>query len=268
MLRAFMTHDPNFISKKRTLKTFARSLLSLAKLNIRFAVTPGVSFWGLNVFIDKRPGPLKPYAMYALDYALKLNPKSVLDVGSGGGGHAKVFRESGSKVLCVDYGTSIYAKESTVEGLNVIHIDFNAFEPTEKFDLVWASHVLEHQRNVGSFIERLVACCSDSGHVCITLPDPHRNLWGGHLSIWSPGLLAYNIVLCGIDLSNAVFVRGSNEFSIFFKPVKIQLPDDLTYDNGDLNKLSGCLPQSLAENTDPWKVSYERALSIWPDHTK
>ncbi len=34
----------------------------------------------------------------------------------------------------------------------VIHGDYLAIDVGNKFDLVWASHVLEHQRNVGLFI--------------------------------------------------------------------------------------------------------------------
>jgi SAM-dependent methyltransferase len=138
-------------------------------------------------------------------------------------------------------------------------MDFNSFEPDQKFDLVWASHVLEHQRNVGIFIERLVACCADGGTICITVPDPHRFLWGGHVTLWTPGLLAYNVALCGVDLKDAVFVRGSGEFSLFFQPKRAALPEDLTFDYGDLDKLAPVLPQQWRENGDPWKVSYKRS---------
>jgi len=34
------------------------------------------------------------------------------------------------------------------------------------------------------------------------------------------------------------------------------LPKDLTYDSGDLIKLSPYLPQHLNENTDPWNILY------------
>ena len=242
--------------QQNRIKRIVRFILNQLKINIRYQITPGISILGFNLFFDRRNGPPKFRSMYALDYVKKLNPKSVLDVGSGGGYHANYFKLNGSKVTCVDYGTSIYATESKIDNLNVISVDFNKFIPPEKYELVWASHILEHQRNIGLFIEKLIECCSVNGHICITLPDPHRNLWGGHLSIWSPGLLAYNIVLCGIDLSESTFIRGTNEFSIIFKPIKISLPSDLTYDSGDLLKLSPYLPGAISENTDPWNVLY------------
>lgn len=241
------------------LKNLARNSLSKLGLNLTYALTPGISALGLNIFRDSRPGPFRYRSSYALDFALGLNPQTVIDVGSGGGRHAQLFVENGCDVLCVDYGTSIYAQNAEFKGLTVVNTDFNQFTSEMKFDLVWASHVLEHQRNVGTFIERLIDCCAPDGMVCITVPDPHRNLWGGHVTLWTPGLLAYNVVLSGVDLSNAKFVRGSAEFSLFFAPKRITLPANLTFDYGDLDKLAHYLPQGWCENGDPWKVQYDRA---------
>ncbi len=238
------------------LKTFLRKSLGYLKLNLTYAMTPGVSILGLNVFHDKRPGPPRYRSSYALDYALALKPKTVLDVGSGGGHHAQEFRKNGSAVTCIDYGTSVYSGDAENQGLEVIHTDFNSYESGTKYQLVWASHILEHQRNPGIFIERLVAACAGDGHVCITVPDPHRNLWGGHVSLWTPGLLAYNVALCGVDLSDSKFIRGTNEFSLIFKPRRVPLPADLDYDYGDLHKLAEYLPEGFTENSDPWRVTY------------
>jgi 2-polyprenyl-3-methyl-5-hydroxy-6-metoxy-1,4-benzoquinol methylase len=240
------------------LKNFMRRSMGFMKLNLTYPVNPGVSMFGVNVFRDQRPGPPKPRSQYALEYAMKLRPPSVLDVGSGGGEHALAFQEAGARVLCVDYGTSHYAQASTIDGLEVVKADFNRLQMEERFHLVWASHILEHQRNVGAFIEKLVEFCAEGGMVAITVPDPHRNLWSGHLTLWTPGLLAYNAILCGLDLSDAKFVRGTGEFSIFFRPKRVPLPDDLTYDFGDLRKLQAYLPKRLYEDADPWAVDYER----------
>lgn len=243
-------------TRLRRCKQLARKALSLLGLNIRYSVTPGISLLGFNLFSDDRLGPPKERSHYALEAALALRPSNVLDVGSGGGYHALAFAKAGSKVLCIDYGTSIYAQSAVnapAENIQVILADFNTFEPPQpRFSLVWASHVLEHQRDVARFLERLIECCADDGHICITVPDPHRNLWGGHLTLWSPGLLAYNVVLCGIDLSKSCLIRGTNEFSLLFRLSRVELPM-LTFDNGDLSLLAPFLPAGLSENTDPWR---------------
>jgi 2-polyprenyl-3-methyl-5-hydroxy-6-metoxy-1,4-benzoquinol methylase len=238
-------------TRLEVLKRAARAGLSAIGLNLRYSVTPGISLFGLNIFLDDRPGSPRQRSAYALDAALALKPVTVLDVGSGGGHHAQAFAKAGAQVLCVDFGTSVYAQGSALQPVEIIHTDFNQFNPTRRFDLVWASHVLEHQRNVAQFLERLIACCADDGYICITVPDPHRNLWGGHLTLWSPGILAYNIVLCGIDLSQSSLIRGTNEFSLLFQPRRVVLPS-LTFDHGDLRLLSAFLPAILKENSDPW----------------
>jgi hypothetical protein len=54
------------------LKSLARRILSFVGLNIRFAVTPGVSLLGFNVFVDDRPGPPKRRSQCALEAVLRL----------------------------------------------------------------------------------------------------------------------------------------------------------------------------------------------------
>ena len=240
-----------------TLNKFIRKFLSIFRINIRQQITPGISILGYNFYYDNRNKMQKHFAESALEMIKKMNPKTVLDVGSGGGFHANELIRNGANVTCIDLGTSIYAKSSKIKNLKIINTDFNYYNSVDKFELVWASHILEHQRNIGLFIEKLIECCEEDGHICITVPDPHRNLWGGHLSIWSPGFLAYNIVMCGLDISSSIFIGGHNEFSILFRPIRIKLPDDLTYDHGDISKLSCYFPQELTEGSDPWNIKYQ-----------
>lgn len=231
------------------LKNILKSLSAIG-LEVNFALDSGLSVAGMN--LGRAKHALAPRSAVALAHCLKLKPRTVLDVGSGGGEHAAAFADSGTRVTCIDYGTSIYAQHASMKtGVEVIHADFAAWAPPKRFQLVWASHVLEHQRNVGIFIEKLIDCCSDDGHVAITVPFPHRRLWGGHVSLWSPGLLAYNVVLCGVDLSSATLIYGYRETSIIFSPRKFKLPD-LSFDSGDLDKLRRFLPKGFGENTDAW----------------
>ena len=62
------------------------------------------------------------------------------------------------------------------------------------------AHVLEHQRNVGAFLERLHALLVEGGVLAITVPvHPRERLIAGHLTSWNAGLLCYNLVLAGFD---------------------------------------------------------------------
>lgn len=230
-----------------------KSLFKKTSLRRAKSVAPGISLFGVRLFLDNTAP--KARSSYALEYGLKLRGQYVLDVGSGGGEHAMQFSENGAYVDCIDYGTSVYALNSTASSkLKVINTDFNTFAPQKKYDIVWASHVLEHQRNVGFFIEKLIECCDSNGTIIITVPDIHRELCGGHLTLWTPGLLAYNIVLCGIDLKESILIRGTHEFSIAFRPKSINRMPQLTYDYGDINLLRDFFPPGFHEGCDPWKT--------------
>src|SRR5258707_1308659 len=110
-----------------------RQVLGVAKLGIRYSVVPGVSLFGYNVYWEGRR--MRPRSSYALEYALALKARTVLDVGSGDGSHARAFRAAGAQVTCVDFGTSIYARQSASD-ISTLHIDFNKFEPRDKYELV------------------------------------------------------------------------------------------------------------------------------------
>lgn len=242
---------PVYESNAMSLKT---TLAKIIPLRRRRALTPGISIFGINLFYENQaPGW---QAQYALEYSLKLKPRTVLDVGSGGGRHAQIFSDNGAKVDCIDFGTSIYSAENnnqkTHPTIRTFHMDFNEFHAEDRYDLIWASHILEHQRNVGQFIERLIRACDPLGQVVITVPDPHRVLCGGHLTTWTPAILAYNIVMCGVDLRRSRLIRGHHEFSIAFAPNQKALPA-LSFDYGDIDRLSEFFPPVIQEGKDAWR---------------
>jgi 2-polyprenyl-3-methyl-5-hydroxy-6-metoxy-1,4-benzoquinol methylase len=105
---------------------------------------------------------IKVEVSYEAVWELLKNHKfqTVLDVGCGRGEHAEIFRFSGKDVTTID-PICDYAD---------IKADFLSHPFDEKYDLVWTSHVLEHQRNVGLFIDRLLDVTEDNGLICITVP--------------------------------------------------------------------------------------------------
>ncbi len=73
---------------------------------------------------------------------------TVLDVGSGAGDHARIFKNNSKKVTALDFGKSIYALKKGLNYQNIKQIeeDFYEYNTNQKFDCLWASHVLEHQQ--------------------------------------------------------------------------------------------------------------------------
>jgi SAM-dependent methyltransferase len=118
---------------------------------------------------------------------------SVLDIGSGEGEHKRFFQFFGKEVFSVDI-----LKTADYIG------DFLEVEFDRKFDVVWCSHVLEHQRNTGLFLDRIFDVMKENGILAITVPThPRERLISGHLSSWSIPLLCYNLIMAGFNCNRA-----------------------------------------------------------------
>jgi len=129
-------------------------------------------------------------------------PIRMLDIGGGHGIHADYFRQ-----VVPDIQVDIVDLEEQDE-LLVYCGDFLSFEPEHSYDVVWTSHVLEHVRNTGLFLDKIRATLVDDGIVAVTVP-PHINDLGilSHLTTWDPMLLIINLVHARLDCRNGRFSR-------------------------------------------------------------
>jgi SAM-dependent methyltransferase len=181
-----------------------------------------------------------------LEYLVKnYNFNTVLDIGSGKGEHSKFFLEHNKHVYSVDIGSSAYflSQKNNYHNIEFIKGDFNTLEFYDQtFDCTWACHVLEHQRNIGLFLDKVISITKDNGIICITVPPMKPTIVGGHLSIWNAGLLLYNLVLCGLDCHEAKILEYGYNISIIVEKRKIELPHNLSYDVGDIEKLKQFFP--------------------------
>lgn len=118
---------------------------------------------------------------------------SVLDIGSGEGEHKRFMEYFGKDVFSVDI-----QRNADYVG------DFMEVEFDRKFDCIWCSHVLEHQRNVGLFLDKMYDLLDEDGVLAITVPyHPRERLISGHITSWSIPLLCYNLIMAGFDCSEA-----------------------------------------------------------------
>ena len=175
--------------------------------------------------------------------------KNVLDIGGGNLLASSFFVEQGFIVDVCDFETSPYiTKEALVSsGINLfINGDFNNIEITQKYDLVWASHVLEHQPNLHNFILKILKVISNIGYLAIAVPPRKPFIVSGHINLFNPGLLIYRLVLAGLDCSNAKVFQYDGNICFFGKVKKVNLPK-LNYDVGDIEILSKFFPNSPAD---------------------
>jgi SAM-dependent methyltransferase len=113
------------------------------------------------------------------------------------------------------FGKDVYsvdmAKNADYVG-DFLEIDFD-----KQFDAIWCSHVLEHQLNVGFFLEKLYSVLKPDGVLAIVVPTHDREvLISGHVTSWSVPLLCYNLVEAGFDCSEAS-VLNTYELSIIVR---------------------------------------------------
>jgi len=166
---------------------------------------------GLEVLV--RPAPQYPYTQFrveaggrvfedalyyghlALARLIAEYPfSSVLDIGSRDGTSARLFQFLGKDVTTIEIDRSFDAQYSG----DYLEANFG-----RQFDAIWCSHVLEHQRYPGRFLDKLFDDLKEGGVVAISIPSALSPLMLGHCYIWTPLHLIYNLVGAGFDCRQA-----------------------------------------------------------------
>lgn len=169
----------------------------------------------------------------ALTLVLRLpNIEKVLDVGSGGNAHFDIMAKMFPDVRSVDINPQSRA---------TYHGDFLTTDVDEGYDLVWASHVLEHQLNVNLFLTKCFSILKEGGYLAVTVPPLKHEIVGGHVSLWNAGLLLYNLILAGFDCREAKVLTEGYNISVVVKKRSFNRPR-LKFDYGDIETLSRYFP--------------------------
>jgi ubiquinone/menaquinone biosynthesis C-methylase UbiE len=164
-----------------------------------------------------------------LKKVLEKKPKTILDVGSGTGEHAKIFRENGSLVTTI----------SMIEPADLV-CDFLKLE-LERYECVWVSHVLEHVLNVQQFLLHCKKHLKTSGFLAITVPPLKTELVGGHINLFTPATFCYQLILAGFKIEN-LGMYGYNISAICSIREHNQ---KLIFDSEDIETLSEYFPQKV-----------------------
>jgi SAM-dependent methyltransferase len=180
------------------------------------------------------------------DQALKLlcSPEyahhvRVLDVGSGAGEQAEVFRASGKTVFEVDLdrnGISPMAFRTHIE-------DFDLCD--SGVDIIWCSHCLEHLHNVHLVLGLFRDWLCEDGALAITVPPMKHSIVGGHMTVWNAGLLLYNLVVAGFDCRRARIKKYGYNISVIVGKDSSLIVPALHHDSGDIALLAHLFPPEL-----------------------
>ena len=174
-----------------------------------------------------------------IKFMLDQSSRRVLDIGAGlAQHHSNSFKDKNFDVVTND---SFHPSDHQCDYLDVPDIGI--------FDGIWCSHVLEHQRNIGLFLDRIHSQLKDNGILAITVPPCKHEIVGGHVTIWNAGLLLYNLILSRFDCSDAQVLRYGYNISVVLKKRTIQLPK-LHHDAGDILRLKNFFPLPVKEGFD------------------
>lgn len=169
----------------------------------------------------------------ALQYVIKtLDFASVLDIGCGYGRHSRELLKAGKTVTSIDIKSDY--KEAIVGDYLNTHLP--------RSDLVWASHILEHQLNVNLFLKKCRNETNEHGYIAIVVPPLKHEIVGGHVTLWNAGLVMYNLVLAGYSCKNAIIKEYGYNILVIAQAEEFKLPS-LHYDRGDIELIKEYLPE-------------------------
>ena len=136
----------------------------------------------------------------------------VLDIGGAHGYHTKIMRDYGLLVDTID------KYDHSAE----FHGDFNTFKFKKKYDMIFCSHVIEHQRNQGFFLDKIFDTLKDDGDLVISGPShPAERFIEGHISSTILPLFLQALIYAGFDCKNGkMMVMGGIENSFIVKKAK------------------------------------------------
>lgn len=117
------------------------------------------------------------------------HPRSVLDVGCGGGHLLRAVEarlSGGLELVGVDYSrTAITLARQILPRARWVAHDLYGLELGKKFDLVLCVEVLEHLEDPHRAMSRLAKHCAPDGHLVVTVPDGAVDRWEGHVNFWT-----------------------------------------------------------------------------------
>lgn len=180
-----------------------------------------------------------------LDRVIAMKPATVLDIGSGEGLHANRMRAAG-----IDVTTISMVPPADYIGIDYLDLNLGG----RKFDCIWASHVLEHVRDVGAFLDKCRNDLKPEGFLAVTVPPLKTPLVGGHINLFTMETLCYNLILAGF-LPKRIGSYGYNLSAIC--TINHEPLPDLVFDRGDIETLAHLFPFHVEQGSDGTLRDYQ-----------
>ena len=144
--------------------------------------------------------------------------KSCIDIGSGYGVQTDILRHAGLDVFQLDK----YCPSAEYQ------VDFLEYIFDQKFDVVFCSHVIEHQRNVGNFLDKIYDILSDEGVLILSAPKHDADtMIEGHLNCFKTPYFIQHLLHAGFNLKDGKYLScgGIENAAIVSKDLNFNLED-------------------------------------------
>ena len=141
----------------------------------------------------------------------------VLDIGGALGKHCDIMRKYGFIVDSIDK----YEKGAEFVG------DFNHHIFKKKYDMIHCSHVIEHQRNQGLFLDKIYDLLRDDGDLVISGPKhPAERFVEGHIASTILPVFLQILIYAGFDCRNGKIMSIAGiENSFIVKKEKLSIDE-------------------------------------------
>jgi 2-polyprenyl-3-methyl-5-hydroxy-6-metoxy-1,4-benzoquinol methylase len=176
----------------------------------------------LKVFMERNIPRLDWGGFALIEYLLSKKSFTknfkVLDIGGALGHHSSIMRSFGLSVDLIDK----YEKKAEFQE------DFNKFNFKKKYDMVFCSHVIEHQRNQGAFLDKIYDILKDNGDLLISGPNhPAEHFVEGHISTTILPVFLQLLIYAGFDCKNGKLMSlGGIENSFIVKKAENYTKDE------------------------------------------
>lgn len=174
--------------------------------------------------------------------------RTIVDVGCGVGDFFLYLQQRGVSFEGVGIDM-VDEKDLVFRGFEYVRGHLFDVDLPRKFDLVFTSHTIEHVPDTATFLRKFFSLAHRDSHFCIIWPPPKKQIVGGHVHVFNPGLLLYNLVRCGVDCRDSRLFRSGYNLAVIGPYRLFQLPP-LTYNRYELETLKRYFPFPVKQGFD------------------
>ena len=144
---------------------------------------------------------------------------TVLDVGCGAGLQARIMADYGFQVTGLTMSSAKGYTGECLQPEQVVRKDFFAYNG-DPFDVVYASHILEHIPAPEDFLKRARQMVKPGGCLIITVPNDEKNILNSHIHTFNAGRLLRYLLCAGFDCRKAQILTYGYNLSLILPEVE------------------------------------------------